>query len=238
MRPHLRYLRYVLLHKLYVFRAGVAINGWRPWWVLRLLIHDWSKFRPSEWRPYVTHFYGPSAEAWQQRETERRTEAGRELPALVASDVRVAWGEEQQRRIASNVRVAWGEEQQRRLRAFNAAWLAHQHRNPHHWQHWLLREDSGKTLLLIPPVDLVDEMVADWLGAGAKVLTLPDFATCVAETIAWYVANRNVIQLREATRMRVHQILVALARSYGLSDAAIALHDAAEARRSITIGGP
>jgi len=26
--------------------------------------------------------------------------------------------------------------------AFDKAWLLHQHRNPHHWQAWLLREDS------------------------------------------------------------------------------------------------
>ncbi len=25
------------------------------------LIHDWSKFRPSEWFPYVAHFYGKNA---------------------------------------------------------------------------------------------------------------------------------------------------------------------------------
>lgn len=26
--------------------------------------------------------------------------------------------------------------------AFDRAWLAHQHANPHHWQHWLLTEDT------------------------------------------------------------------------------------------------
>jgi len=50
---HLRYLKYVLRHKWFVFiecfRLGI------PW---RGLVHDLSKFRPSEWFPYVEKFYG------------------------------------------------------------------------------------------------------------------------------------------------------------------------------------
>src|SRR5438445_12020655 len=30
---------------------------------------------------------------------------------------------------------------------FDRAWLHHQHFNPHHWQHWVLREDPGYTKL-------------------------------------------------------------------------------------------
>ncbi|RKY28454.1 MAG: hypothetical protein DRP83_00710 [Planctomycetota bacterium] len=50
---HLSYLKYVLRHKFYVaqacFREGLVIRG---------LIHDVSKFLPSEWFPYVEYFYG------------------------------------------------------------------------------------------------------------------------------------------------------------------------------------
>lgn len=50
---HLRYLSYVLRHKWFVFieccRLGIPWQG---------LIHDMSKFLPSEWFPYVEHFYG------------------------------------------------------------------------------------------------------------------------------------------------------------------------------------
>lgn len=52
--PHLRYLRYVLLHKWYVFRACRWLGV--PLW--RALIHDWSKLTPAEWGPYVRRFYG------------------------------------------------------------------------------------------------------------------------------------------------------------------------------------
>jgi hypothetical protein len=57
MIPHLRYLSYLLRHKWYVLRAGVVLGV--PLW--QLLIHDWTKFTPVEWGPYVRHFYGSTA---------------------------------------------------------------------------------------------------------------------------------------------------------------------------------
>ncbi len=49
----LRYLRYLIRHKWFVFleccRRGIVWRG---------LIHDWSKFLPSEFIPYMNHFYG------------------------------------------------------------------------------------------------------------------------------------------------------------------------------------
>lgn len=54
MTPHLKYLRYVIRHKWYVFQAGLEIGV--PIW--QLVIHDWSKFLPGEWFPYVDFFYG------------------------------------------------------------------------------------------------------------------------------------------------------------------------------------
>ena len=55
MRDHLAYLKYVARHKLYVFLACQETDAsmWRG------LIHDWSKFLPSEWFAYVKTFYAP-----------------------------------------------------------------------------------------------------------------------------------------------------------------------------------
>lgn len=51
--PYLKYLSYVLRHKYYVFleccKLGIPVRG---------LIHDWSKFLPSEFAPYAKYFYG------------------------------------------------------------------------------------------------------------------------------------------------------------------------------------
>lgn len=53
LKAHLRYLKYVLRHKWFVFVAGRKTGA--PLW--RLLIHDWSKFSRAEWTPYVHMFY-------------------------------------------------------------------------------------------------------------------------------------------------------------------------------------
>ena len=52
-KKHLQYLSYVLRHKWYVFIEACRLDI--PW---RGLIHDLSKFRPCEWYPYATFFYG------------------------------------------------------------------------------------------------------------------------------------------------------------------------------------
>ncbi len=83
---------------------------------------------------------------------------------------------------------------------FNAAWLHHQHRNPHHWQHWLLREDDGPTLALEMPEPLIREMVADWMGAGRAI-------TGKWEVGSWYAANRDKIVLAPGTRSLVDALV-------------------------------
>lgn len=55
IRPHIRYLVYLLRHKWYVLIIGRRLHV--PLW--RLLIHDWSKFTPAEWGPYVSRFFRP-----------------------------------------------------------------------------------------------------------------------------------------------------------------------------------
>lgn len=52
MRRHWKYLAYVLRHKWYVFVAGMELGA--PLW--QLIVHDWSKFLPSEWIPYARTF--------------------------------------------------------------------------------------------------------------------------------------------------------------------------------------
>jgi hypothetical protein len=84
--------------------------------------------------------------------------------------------------------------------AFDRAWLAHQHRQPHHWQHWILKEDSGGNKLLPMPEHFVREMVADWAGAGRAI-------TRKWGVQAWYERNRSKIQLHPISRERVEELL-------------------------------
>lgn len=77
--------------------------------------------------------------------------------------------------------------------AFRSAWLHHQHRNPHHWQHWILRNDDGTLDVLDMPLNYRKEMLADWRGAGKAIKGFDD-------TTNWYLINRYKIWLHPATR--------------------------------------
>ncbi len=84
--------------------------------------------------------------------------------------------------------------------AFNVAWLHHQHRNPHHWQSWILREDDGETKALRMPDKLVREMVADWMGAGRAI-------TGRWEVADWYSKNAEKIVLHPEARAQVERLI-------------------------------
>lgn len=53
MKSHLKYLWYVLRHKWFVL---LACFDYGLYW--RGIVHDWTKFQPVEWFPYVRFFYG------------------------------------------------------------------------------------------------------------------------------------------------------------------------------------
>jgi hypothetical protein len=55
MNKHLRYANYVFRHKWFVLVECLKLDIRLLW---RGLIHDWSKLTPTEWFPYVEHFYG------------------------------------------------------------------------------------------------------------------------------------------------------------------------------------
>ena len=82
---------------------------------------------------------------------------------------------------------------------FTAAWNAHQKRNKHHWQYWLITWDRGTTDALPMPEVFRREMLADWRGAG-RALGKPD-------TLSWYRDNRNKMILHPVTRARIERDL-------------------------------
>lgn len=82
---------------------------------------------------------------------------------------------------------------------FDSAWLGHQNRNKHHWQRWVLLEDSGKVMPLFMPLNHAKEMLADWQGAGR--------AYGNSDTKGWYLKNKEKIQLHPTTRKLVEYML-------------------------------
>lgn len=167
---HLTYLRYLIRHKWFVL-----FECWKRGLYLHGIVHDLSKFRPSEWFPYVEYFC-----------TDRRSTEWFDMQAKWGCAELAPWGESVE---------DW----------FNLAWLKHQHRNPHHWQYWILRNDDGSMFPLPMPQKYLTEMLCDWIGAG-KAQGKPD-------TAAWYQANAHKMLLRQEQREWIE-------RELGVADAA------------------
>jgi len=177
LSAHLKYARYLARHKWFVLLAGLRYGA--PLW--RLLVHDASKVRPSEWFPYVAYFYGPEPTGAPRGQHDRPNRAANAA-----------------------------HEKRERQAAFDRAWLAHQHRNPHHFQHHILRGDDGTTVALPMPEPLVREMVADWAGAGRAITGKWDVET-------WYEANYDRIVLDASARHLVDLMLSQTCRTCGSS---------------------
>ena len=89
--------------------------------------------------------------------------------------------------------------------AFDLAWLKHIHRNPHHWQHWVLYEDDGKggPRALEMPLPFVIEMISDWWSFSWKSGNL-------MEIFDWYDKHSDIMILHPNTRKTVESILNAM----------------------------
>lgn len=84
-------------------------------------------------------------------------------------------------------------------KAFDLAWLAHQHRNPHHWQHWVLMRDSGEKTPVDMPIEEIVNMVCDWHSFSAK--------DPKSTADKWYKDNKSKMLLSDYTRKKVEEFL-------------------------------
>lgn len=82
MRAHIKYLSYVLRHKWFVFQEGRKLGV--PLW--QLIAHDWHKFLPCEWFPYVDWFYGGPFPSRHELPSEWRERAKTKESAQEAFD--------------------------------------------------------------------------------------------------------------------------------------------------------
>ena len=128
MTHYFKYAAYLVRHCWYVRKMC-----WKNGLYWQGLVHDLSKWRPSEFIPYARYFYG-------------------NYPKY--SEV---WGDHR-------LYVSFFKEDAERQ--FDVAWLLHQNRNPHHWQYWVLHEDSGGEKVLPIPTKYLKEMLCDWWGAS------------------------------------------------------------------------
>ena len=85
---------------------------------------------------------------------------------------------------------------------FNKAWLHHIHRNPHHWQHWvLINDDPGEgEIILDMPDEYIIELICDWWAFSWKKENLH-------EIFKWYDEHKDYMKLSKNTRKKVEDIL-------------------------------
>jgi len=137
---------------------------------LRGITHDMSKLRPSEFIPYARYFNGEYRSIYSY-----------------SGDLR-------------NRILDIGCYKEKIEEQFNIAWLKHIHRNKHHWQYWVLREDDGSTIALKMPGKYIDEMISDWNGAGMAI-------SGKNNTVEWYRKNKGNMILHPKTR---HQVEISI----------------------------
>lgn len=89
------------------------------------------------------------------------------------------------------------------VRDYKVAWLLHIHRNPHHWQYWVLINDDPKEgeIILDMPYNYILEMVCDWWAFSWKTGNL-------SEIFKWYDLHKDYMKLSRKTRTTVEQILL------------------------------
>lgn len=93
---------------------------------------------------------------------------------------------------------------------YNYAWLYHLHKNPHHWQHWVLINDDEKegTVALKMPDHYVIEMICDWWSFSWTKGNL-------FEIFDWYNDHKNRMILHPETRQTVELLLTKIKERLG-----------------------
>lgn len=84
---------------------------------------------------------------------------------------------------------------------FNKAWLLHIHRNPHHWQYWVLINDEPNEgeIVIQMPHNYIVEMICDWWAFSWNKGDL-------TEIFSWYEERKNYIKMHKNTRKTVEDI--------------------------------
>lgn len=84
------------------------------------------------------------------------------------------------------------------VNAFRLAWLLHIHRNPHHWQYWVLHNDNPDEgeIVLEMPYNYIIEMICDWWSFSWQKGDL-------SEIFNWYDEHSSYMKLAPKTRNTV-----------------------------------
>jgi hypothetical protein len=202
MKAHLNYLKYVMRHKWYVFLACLDMGV--P--LLIAIFHDWDKFLPDEWFPYVHTFYAPDgskqyresaafARAWMLHQHRNKHHWQYWIWISIPSHNAAA-------PLPKTDYLMWDRGELQRVVTRNSG--------PNEWIELLPPSPSDHLGGCDPMPDVYRrEMVADWIGAG-KALGFPN-------TWEWYEKNKSNIKLHRETREWVEKEMSSLEQRYSLN---------------------
>ena len=198
LKPHKANTKYLLKHKWHVLRAGLKLNV--SLW--RLIIHDWSKLTPIEWFAYTHYFFGKNPSSHNMHVPGAALAKKAEVVETGPEDSERSIMDERPERPTAGQEAEAERQAQRVAQQFDAAWLHHIHKNPHHHQHWVLRQDDGDVKCLEMPAHFAREMVSDWIGAGVA-----QGKTDKTSVLVWYEKNKESIKLHNQTRELVESLI-------------------------------
>lgn len=94
---------------------------------------------------------------------------------------------------------------------FNLAWLRHIHRNPHHWQHWVLFNDDTKiTHAIEMPQNYALEMLCDWWSFSWRNYE-PD------RIFEWWDRHENKMILHPKTQRLINDTILEMKEKLKMS---------------------
>jgi hypothetical protein len=192
-----------------------------PW---QGIIHDWSKFLPSEWFPYVAYFYGESAKSYADYmaavPTQDEVDAAFDWAWLLhqkRNPHHWQWWVLQEDAAKNRYAVQahqpefgpyflWDDSHQKHVAMFGFGYGCENPPmdTPEYSDLYRISEDIKDTLNRAPkalpmPDRYRREMLADWKGAG--------LAMGKPNTREWYLANRQKMILHPDTRAWVEKQL-------------------------------
>lgn len=96
---------------------------------------------------------------------------------------------------------------------FHHAFLMHMHRNPHHWQYWVLTSDNaGEPERYIEmPLPYIFEMICDWWSFSWRSGDL-------TEIFKWWDEHKDHIRLHKKSRRTVEKILEEMKKAMGVTE--------------------
>lgn len=112
-----------------------------------------------------------------------------------------------------------------RVEEYQRAWLEHIHRNPHHWQHWVLINDNGFFTVLPMPEVYIIEMICDWWSFSWKKGNLYEIFDWIDENSPHILLDNETIRLVEKILNRIRFRLNVLNKYWNDTDESLSVFE-------------